>query len=122
MEEEDQDTSLVDPSPEHPRAQEEEEVPSSSSCLDSFCQLASSQPQSLLLESPGEVGDGDETDACKRLVPVLDPTSKEPTNQPGLILKSDAPIWDKMIVCGFICIGVSPQGRKLYFYFNIFGI
>ncbi|XP_056466553.1 mucin-12 isoform X2 [Gadus chalcogrammus] len=102
-EEEDQG-SLVDPSPEHPRAQEEEEgeeVPISS-CLDSFCQLASSQPPSVLLESPEEgeepmVGEGDETDGCKRLVPARDSTSQEPTNQTGSNLKSDTPIWDTII-------------------------
>ncbi|CAL8333526.1 unnamed protein product [Boreogadus saida] len=97
-EEEDQG-SVVDPSPEHPRAQEEEEeeegeeVPISS-CLDSFCQLASSRPPSVLLEFPEE---GDETDGCKPLVPARDPTSQEPTNQPGSNLKSDAPIWDTII-------------------------
>ncbi|CAL8351527.1 unnamed protein product [Lota lota] len=102
--EEDQDDSLVDPSPELPRAQKEEEVPiSSSSCLDSFGQLNSSQnssqPQSLLLESPEEVmvEEVGETDGCQQLVSVRDSTSREMTNWPGLTLKSDAPVWDKII-------------------------
>ena len=94
---------MVDPSPEHPRAQEEGEEGPISSCLDSFCQLASSQPPSVLLESPEEGEEpmvGDETDGCKLLVPARDSTSQEPTNQPGSNLKSDTPIWDTIIVCG----------------------